>query len=307
MHVLTPDEVLFRGLAVFKFTVQRQNKCSRATNLDRFANYFGRSPTALGCLWVDLQTTQNPNAKVVGSDKMFYHFMMAIHHLRKYPTEEDHEGNFGCCPNTARKYIRIFMKRIQAMKDEKIVWSDDLKKKMIFFSVDGIDCRLWEDHQSHATLTVDPDFCSHKSKSAAFRYEVALAIWKNQIIHVRGPFKAGKWNDGKIFSEDGVDYNGTFTHCLKSIVPDGNKGVADGGYTGHGEQLTTPNRYDPEPLRKFKRRAKARQETLNSRLKSFRILDSRFRHGLKWHKVAFEAVCVVVQYEMENGHPLFDV
>ena len=51
----------------------------------------------------------------------------------------------------------------------------------------------------------------------------------------------------------------------------------------------------------------SRHETINSRLKSFRILDTSFRHKLHWHKVAFRAVAVIVQYELENGHPLFDV
>jgi hypothetical protein len=199
------------------------------------------------------------------------------------------------------------MKRIQALKEEKIFWGDNLTQKKLFFTVDGIDCRLWEDHFSHPTMTVDPGFCTHKTNSAAFRYEVALAIWQNQIIQVRGPFKAGEWSDKKIFSQDGADYNGDFTACLKSVVPVGSKGIADGGYSGHNNQLSTPNRYDAEPLKKVKRRARARQETLNARLKSYNILNERFRHGLKWHKAAFEAVCVIVQYEMENGHPLFDV
>lgn len=81
MHVLTPDEVLLKGLAVFKFTAEKQGKASRETNLDRFANLYGRSPTAFACLWVDLQMSNNPSAKVKGSDKMFHRFMMTINHL----------------------------------------------------------------------------------------------------------------------------------------------------------------------------------------------------------------------------------
>ena len=42
-------------------------------------------------------------------------------------------------------------------------------------------------------------------------------------------------------------------------------------------------------------------------IKSFKILAERFRHGVEKHKVVFEAVFVIVQYEMEDGHPISDV
>lgn len=64
---------------------------------------------------------------------------------------------------------------------------------------------------------------------------------------------------------------------------------------------------DTRAIKGFKNRAKARHETFNTRLKNFKILDERFRHGVTKHKAVFEACCVIVQYEMDNGHPLFDV
>ena len=60
-------------------------------------------------------------------------------------------------------------------------------------------------------------------------------------------------------------------------------------------------------VKSFKRRARARHETFNGRLKNFKILAERFRHGVPKHKAVFEAICVIVQYDMENGHPMFDV
>ena len=41
--------------------------------------------------------------------------------------------------------------------------------------------------------------------------------------------------------------------------------------------------------------------------KDFGILRQRFRHGYELHKMVLLAVAVIVQYDMENGHPLFDV
>ena len=90
-------------------------------------------------------------------------------------------------------------------------------------------------------------------------------------------------------------------------TPAGKKGIADQGYQGEKEMLCTPNSYDSAELRTFKGRARARHETFNSRIKNFACLEQRFRHGMEKHKICFEAVCVIVQYQMENGAPLFDV
>jgi hypothetical protein len=37
------------------------------------------------------------------------------------------------------------------------------------------------------------------------------------------------------------------------------------------------------------------------------ILSERFRHSIQYHKIVFEAECVITQYNMENGHPLFEI
>ena len=66
------------------------------------------------------------------------------------------------------------------------------------------------------------------------------------------------------------------------------------------------NLFDPRDMAEFKQRVLARHESFNQRLKSFRCLTTKFRHGIDDHKVAFEAVCVITIYEMENGSPLFD-
>ena len=42
------------------------------------------------------------------------------------------------------------------------------------------------------------------------------------------------------------------------------------------------------------------------RLKTFKSISGKFRNGLGKHK-DFEAVCVIAQYQMENGSPLYDV
>lgn len=88
-------------------------------------------------------------------------------------------------------------------------------------------------------------------------------------------------------------------------MPAGKKVIADRMYKDAVCAIRNP--LDTLVVAEFKRRARARHENFNGRLKTFKALGSRFRHGHEKHKAVFEAVCVIVQYELENGHPLFDV
>jgi hypothetical protein len=112
---------------------------------------------------------------------------------------------------------------------------------------------------------------------------------------MNGPFKAGH-SDTQIFTRAG----------LINMIPPGHRLIADDGYKGHGIVLSKKNRHDSKELSKFKRRARARHESFNGRIKYFQCLAERFRHGVHKFAIAFEAVCVIVQYELDNGSPLFD-
>ena len=88
-------------------------------------------------------------------------------------------------------------------------------------------------------------------------------------------------------------------------------GVADSGYEmGKAEDMSflcIPNARNSRELRRFKSRVRCRHETLYGRLNNFKILQDTFRHGMKCHGIVFEAVAVIVQYQMDNGAPIFDV
>ena len=77
--------------------------------------------------------------------------------------------------------------------------------------------------------------------------------------------------------------------------------IGDKGYRGEPEFVSTSNEFDPKEIADFKNRASARHETFNQRLKTFKCLTEKFRHGVSNHKVAFEAVCVITIYQLENG------
>ena len=98
-----------------------------------------------------------------------------------------------------------------------------------------------------------------------------------------------------------------FREGLIALIPDGKKVIGDNGYRGEVDVISTPNTHDPPELRKFKGRARARQESFNARIKNYKALDERFRHGIAKHEIVFEAICVICKYQLENGSPLFDV
>jgi hypothetical protein len=115
-------------------------------------------------------------------------------------------------------------------------------------------------------------------------------------VWINGPFPAGE-NDISIFKGRG----------LYEMIPDGHWAIADSGYRGVPTKIRTSSSLDKEAVRELKSRAKARHETFNGRLKNFSVLSSRWRHDIALHGIVFDAVCVICQYQLENGSPLFDV
>lgn len=163
-------------------------------------------------------------------------------------------------------------------------------------TVDGVHCRVWEPRK-----TPSSKWYSKKFNKAALTYEIGVAIHHNKIVWINGPFPAGE-NDKMVFDKP----NG-----LASRIKAHQKVIGDEGYRGVPEKVSTRNTFDSKEIKDFKRRAKARQETINSRLKAFGIIGQAFRttgtRRLERHKAVMEACCVIVQFELENKSPLFIV
>jgi hypothetical protein len=102
------------------------------------------------------------------------------------------------------------------------------------------------------------------------------------------------------------------TRGLMDKIPNGMRVIADSGYVDKDLEhmiISTPNAHDPKELAAFKTRARLRHKSFNSRVKAFKICSDKFRHDkkrLELHGIAFIAVCVICQYQMELGHPIFD-
>jgi DDE superfamily endonuclease len=127
-------------------------------------------------------------------------------------------------------------------------------------------------------------------------YELVLHIRTHKLLWVSGPYEAGM-PDIEMARQPGG---------ILTKIPEGKKIIADKAYRGEPEKLTCPNLHDSLQVASFKARARARHETFNKRIKDYQITRQEFRHSHGKHKIAFEAVCVLVQYDVDIN-PLFEV
>jgi hypothetical protein len=97
---------------------------------------------------------------------------------------------------------------------------------------------------------------------------------------------------------------GCAASAANQMILEGKLVVADLGYRGESEFIATPNSHDTAEVRAFKSRILARHESFNGKVKQFKILRDRFRHGVEKHSMAFEAACVITQYRLEHGSAL---
>jgi hypothetical protein len=267
-----------------------------------FRKFYGVEPKTCLDVYKELNTSNGSFSK---GRAILSELLMMVEWFREYDTDFKIAARYGLNEKTGSKYLWKYTRAVQSLKEKKIKWLDrwnNAGSEIVIVSVDGVHCTISEPRQCPSSK-----WYSHKSHGPALAYEIAVAIQENRVVHVHGPFPAGV-PDLTIFRSPGG---------LKAKIPDGKLATADRGYRGEAA-LRLPNERDTEVSRTFKKRAQARHETFNARLKSFKILSTRFRHsqnGRKGegvtchdnHKAVLEAVCVLLQYDMENGHPLFAV
>jgi DDE superfamily endonuclease len=269
-----------------------------ATKLDfqRFRQAYGIGPNAC---WSVLDEIKENN--LIANPKID-HLLLCLSWMKQYPTECNQAGHWGMTENTTRKICWTYAEAFQALKETKIKWTchdpDNLPEEVFIASVDGVHCII-----SEIRSNPNKKWFSHKHKTAAVVYELAIEVFNGSLIWINGPFPAGQSDLAVFRKPDG----------LKSKIPDGKRVIADQGYKAES-MLSTRNPMDSEEVKELKRRAKARHETFNGLLKNFQILSQRFRttnggehHRLNRHKTVFEGCCVLVMYEIEDEHPLFNV
>jgi hypothetical protein len=195
-------------------------------------------------------------------------------------------------------WIKYFQKKIRRLKAEKIVWPDDWEEDEIWVvSVDGTHC--WIAEPKHPEWSQDKKFYSHKYNKAGISYELAIDLARDRLVWMNGPFRAGK-NDVKIFRHHGL---------MEKLLATNKKAIGDKGYSGarYRGVVSTWNAHDDYYVKKFKSRALKRHEYFNGMIKRFGCMDGRFRGGPRRFKYYFESICVICQYQLENGMPLYDI
>lgn len=292
----TPGEVQARGLLLVGYDLHRQARVKGKTLLRRFKAHYGCEPRVYAKLWEVLQTTDIVGARLPvnkNNNKAFDRFLMAIYYLKGYETEEKVASRFGVCEETMRMWVDKFVTRISKLLPKYVVWPDSWETEFII----SVDCvNFGTNEPRHPTLHKQQKFFDRKGGKAGLTYEIALHLWKNKVVWFNGPFAPNDGGDRAIFMEKG----------LHDKIPNGKKVIADKIYTGI-LKIALHNSLDTKEVREFKARARARQESINARLKNFGCLKNRFRHGIARHKVFASAVMVVSCVAIENGSPLFDV
>jgi hypothetical protein len=127
------------------------------------------------------------------------------------------------------------------------------------------------------------------------RYEIGVAISTGHIVSFHGPFPCGEFPDLKFFRLG-----------MKNQLGPGEKVIADDGYIGETKVCTKHDARD-EQHRRVIRCIWAHHATINRRLKTWKSLQSVYRHDRKKHHLIFESVLVLEQLAIENGHEPFQV
>jgi len=154
-------------------------------------------------------------------------------------------------------------------------------------SIDGVDFEIPEPTPWSSI------WWSHKFNGPGLRYELTICIATGWIVAYNGPFECGSWPDIKIFRSR-----------LKRMLGRTEKVVADRGYRGD-PRVVIPDQARDEVHLEEMNTARARHETVNGRLKTWKSMSTRIRFAKEKHHLVFRAVAVIEQIKIMNGKPPF--
>ena len=153
-----------------------------------------------------------------------------------------------------------------------------------FFSLDGTDCRINENHPYSSR------YFSFKFNGPGLKYEIGVSIRNGVIVWVNGGVPCGM-NDLTLAR----------SKLVRKLLPE-EKIIADRGYRDD-RYFIHPFLEDHE-YAEMAKKIRARHENVNARIKIFKSVGGIFRHDLHKHVKCFFAVCNIVQITLKNGSPL---
>lgn len=309
--LLTPNRVREIGLGYMNISKQQQERMSDAFKTEVFHLHYGSSPLDIAEIWFDLQQGDHEGATLTVKENCllgFKHFMKAHFFLWVYPRNAGLMATrFDMCERYCRgEHLFKWIRKLARLCAKKIKWDKSLGKagtSMFLFSIDCTNLKTWEKRR-HYHFNVDKRLYSSKSNLAGLKYEILMNITKSKCMNIVGPRLASE-HDMEVFHLEAK---------AKLLATPGAFAIADGIYKpGKGRKeevdiLAIQNSNDDDQLRAFKSRVRCRHESFNGQIKNFAFLQHTFR-GTDYEKHGdyFRAICVIVQYQMDNGSPLFSV
>ncbi|KAJ3329049.1 hypothetical protein HDU76_008741, partial [Blyttiomyces sp. JEL0837] len=156
--------------------------------------------------------------------------------------------------------------------------------------IDGVDFLIREEHPFNRHLF------SSKMKHAALRFIVGTAPNTSAIVCLTGGVPCGAWPDLKLAQAT----------ILKDL-PKGEMAAADKGFRGDPRVMTYIDGATTDAEKRHNqniKNMKARHDTVNKRLKDFRILQDMSRTSIERYRMFVLAVAQVVNIKIQR-EPLF--
>lgn len=242
--ILTANEMLQCGLTLVRYSEKRIGRVKQTsnTNTTRFKTHFGCNQIVAVQIFEDLQTTEVDDARLDDNKISAKYFLISLNFLFVYETEDRKEPIFDLSQKTTREWVVYYVKKVQALKHEKIIWPTINTDDIWILSVDCTDCPIEE--IKHPIFSQDKELFSFKINGAGLRYELGIDLYRSNLIWLSGPHKPGKLNDKSIFL-----LPGGLKEKLESL---GKKGLADKIYNGYPEQCSTFNAVDSDEVKEYK-------------------------------------------------------
>lgn len=252
-------------------------------HFETWSRHFGCDPAICLELWVRIQ-----GLGALPDGARPKHLLWSLYFLRCYDEEHKEKVFLRAARNTIRSYVHPIVKCISDLAvdiidfDRRFEGNTPVQGHNVY-----VDCSAFQATEERKPFSKAWSSVKH-GKKAGLNYEVCTSLATGFIVWTNGPFPAGEWPDKKIFDRD-----------LILHIKQGEKVLADSGYTGRDTYITVTGRQENDPILK---RIKARHEQVNGWMKKWNCLSKVFRHDKQMHYQCFHAVAVITQIEMETGY-----
>jgi hypothetical protein len=277
---------------------QREARPGTKENATRFKCHFGISARVAARTWQYLLRYQSPLPR--GLRKC--HLLWAAHFLKEYPKVRSLSIACGGVDiTTACTWVWCILEEIETLVGVLIVWENRKRGDVgndCLTSVDGVDCpykqqKIWSEEKQK--MIMNKALYSFKINGPALRYEIAASLMTSDIVWINGPFMPGIHNDLQLFRLG-----------LKQQLEEGERVEADDIYVGDDPLfIKCPKGFgrgrSSDEEKAMRRRVQGRHESLNTNIKTFNCMSTKFRHSLDQHAACFRAIIVFTQIAIELG------